>query len=62
MTERIATIEGFEQALAKVLAPLGLELVATTWQRDLSKGTVKISIKVAGLTDEQLSLFGGGKS
>ena len=59
MVDRIASIQGFEEALEKVLAPLGLTLSETTWKRNLSKGTLALTVKVAGLTDEQLSLFGG---
>jgi hypothetical protein len=59
MVDRLASIAGLEEALEKVLSPLGLTLSETTWKRSLAKGTLAVTIKVAGLTDEQLSLFGG---
>lgn len=57
--DRLASIAGLEGALEKVLAPLGLTLAGTTWKRDLKKGTLSVSLKIEGLTDEQLQLFGG---
>lgn len=59
MTDRLGTIAGVEEALGKVLAPIGLQIDATTWKRDLKKGTITLSLKVSGLTEEQLQLFGG---
>ena len=57
----IASIAGVEGAIEKVLAPLGLVIVGTTWKRDLKKGTLSVALKIEGLTDEQLQLFGGGE-
>lgn len=58
--ERLASISGVEEAIEKVLAPLGLVVTSTTWKRDLKKGTLAVGLKIEGLTDEQLQLFGGG--
>ncbi len=59
--DAIASIAGVEGAIEKVLAPLGLVVVGTTWKRDLKKGTLSVALKIEGLTDEQLQLFGGGE-
>jgi hypothetical protein len=59
--DRLGSIAGVEGAIEKVLAPLGLVVTQTTWKRDLKKGTLGVSFKVEGLTDEQLQLFGGGE-
>ena len=56
--ERIASIVGVEEAIAKVLAPLGLEVAQTTWKRDLKRGTLAATLKIEGKADEQLALFG----
>ena len=56
--ERIASVVGVEEAVAKVLAPLGLEVAATTWKRDLKRGTVAATFKIEGRADDQLALFG----
>jgi hypothetical protein len=59
--DRLASIEAVEAAIEKTLAPLGLQIQSTTWKRDLDKGKLALTIRVVGLTDEQLALFGGGK-
>jgi hypothetical protein len=55
----IATPAAFADAVAKVAAPLGLELAAITWKVTPDKGSV-VSIRLVSETP-QLALFTDGQ-
>lgn len=55
MKADIATPAAFAEAIAKVAAPLGLELAAITWKVTPDKGSV-VTIRLVSETP-QLSLF-----
>jgi hypothetical protein len=52
----ITTITEFEEALAKLAAPLGLDVAQTTWRHTQGKPSV-VTVKLTTETD-QLELFG----
>ena len=55
MSENIGTPSAFADAIAKLAAPLGLELGAITWKVTPDKGSV-VTIRMTSETP-QLSLF-----
>lgn len=60
MTQRdIATPAAFAEAIAKLAAPLGLELAAITWKVTPDKGSA-VTVRLTSETP-QLSLFTEGR-
>jgi hypothetical protein len=59
MTANITSPAAFAEAIAKLGAPLGLELTAITWKVTPDNGSV-VTVRLQSETP-QLSLFGDGR-
>jgi hypothetical protein len=57
MPDHLDSVVAVEDALSKLLAPIGLQIETAIWKRDLKNSVMTLSLKATGSTDEQLTLF-----